>query len=58
LLSAEVIPTQTFPVLDTLRGERFRDPVDWYESIDRLRRFKAAAMVPAHGLPVIGAENV
>jgi alkyl sulfatase BDS1-like metallo-beta-lactamase superfamily hydrolase len=58
LLSAEVIPAQTFPVLDTLRGERFRDPVDWYESIDRLRRFKAAAMVPAHGLPVIGAENV
>jgi alkyl sulfatase BDS1-like metallo-beta-lactamase superfamily hydrolase len=58
LLSAEVIPAQTFPVLDTLRGERFRDPVDWYRSIDRLRRFKAAAMVPAHGLPVLGAEDV
>jgi alkyl sulfatase BDS1-like metallo-beta-lactamase superfamily hydrolase len=58
LLSAEVIPAQTFPVLDTLRGERFRDPVGWYESIDRLRGFKATAMVPAHGLPVIGAENV
>jgi alkyl sulfatase BDS1-like metallo-beta-lactamase superfamily hydrolase len=58
LLSAEVIPAQTFPVLDTLRGERFRDPVDWYESIDRLRRLRASAMVPAHGLPVLGAENV
>ena len=58
LLSAEVIPAQTFPVLEALRGEPFRDPVHWYESIDRLRRFHAAAMVPAHGLPVIGVENV
>ena len=58
LLSAEVIPAQTFPVLDTLRGEEFRDPVAWYESIDRLRGFQASAMVPAHGLPVVGAEKV
>jgi len=58
LLSAEVIPAQTFPSLDTLRGEVFRDPVDWYQSIDLLRRFQASAMVPSHGLPVLGAENV
>jgi alkyl sulfatase BDS1-like metallo-beta-lactamase superfamily hydrolase len=30
----------------------------WYRSIDTLRRFDATALVPAHGLPVIGAENV
>jgi alkyl sulfatase BDS1-like metallo-beta-lactamase superfamily hydrolase len=58
LLSAEVIPPQAFPTLDTLRGEGFRDPVNWYESIDVLRRLGASAMVPSHGMPVIGAENV
>ena len=58
LLSAEVIPAQTFPTLHPLRGEAYRDPVDWYRSIDALRRFKAAAMVPSHGLPVTGADNV
>jgi alkyl sulfatase BDS1-like metallo-beta-lactamase superfamily hydrolase len=58
LLSSEVVPAQHFPALHTLRGEAFRDPVAWYRSIDTLRRFNAAALVPAHGLPVIGAENV
>ena len=58
LLSAEVIPAQTFPTLHPLRGEAYRNPVDWYRSIDALRRFKAAAMVPSHGLPVLGADNV
>jgi len=38
LLSSEVIPAQHFPALHTLRGEAFRSPVDWYQSIDALRR--------------------
>ena len=58
LLSAEVIPAETFPTLHPLRGEAYRDPADWYRSIDRLRRFKATAMVPSHGLPITGVENV
>jgi len=58
LLSAEVIPAETFPTLHPLRGEAYRDPIDWYQSIDTLRRFKAAAMVPSHGLPITGVENV
>jgi alkyl sulfatase BDS1-like metallo-beta-lactamase superfamily hydrolase len=58
LLSAEVIPAQTFPTLHPLRGEAYRDPVDWYRSIDVLRRFTPEAMVPSHGLPIIGADNV
>ena len=43
LLSSEVIPAQHFPALHTLRGEAFRSPVDWYQSIDALRRFRASA---------------
>src|SRR5262249_61544206 len=58
LLSAEVIPPETFPTLHPLRGEAYRDPVDWYRSIDTLRRFKATAMVPSHGRPVIGVDKV
>ena len=58
LLSSEVIPAQHFPALHTLRGEVFRSPVDWYQSIDALRRFRASAMVPSHGVPVVGAAVV
>jgi alkyl sulfatase BDS1-like metallo-beta-lactamase superfamily hydrolase len=58
LLSAEVIPAQHFPALHTLRGEAYRDPLIWYQSVDTLRRLKAAAMVPSHGVPVIGADKV
>jgi alkyl sulfatase BDS1-like metallo-beta-lactamase superfamily hydrolase len=58
LLSSEVIPAQHFPALHPLRGEAYRDPATWYRSIDALRRFQATAMVPSHGLPVIGAESV
>jgi alkyl sulfatase BDS1-like metallo-beta-lactamase superfamily hydrolase len=58
LLSAEVIPAETFPTLHPLRGEAYRDPVDWYRSIDRLRRFKAAVMVPSHGRPITGVDTV
>lgn len=54
LLSAEVIPAQCFPVLHPLRGEAFRDPVDWYESIDKLRRLEPVAIVPSHGVPIVG----
>jgi hypothetical protein len=49
LLSSDVIPAQYFPALHTLRGEAFRSPVDWYQNIDALHRFRASAMVPSHG---------
>jgi alkyl sulfatase BDS1-like metallo-beta-lactamase superfamily hydrolase len=58
LLSSEVIPAQCFPSLQPLRGEAYRDPAQWYRSIDLLRRLGATAMVPAHGVPVRGAAEV
>ena len=58
LLSAEVIQGPTLPNIHTLRGTKFRDPVQWYKSIDRLRAMKAENMVPSHGQPVYGAEEV
>lgn len=58
LLSAETIQGPTLPNVHTLRGTRFRDPVQWVKSLDRLRDYRAQAMVPSHGQPVIGEEKV
>ena len=58
LISAEVEQGPTLPNIHTLRGTKFRDPVVWVESLDKLRAYKAEHMVPLHGRPVSGAENV
>ena len=58
LLSAEVIQGECLANVHTLRGTRYRDPVRWYQTIDMMRGFNAAHMVPAHGRPVSGAEHV
>lgn len=58
LCSAEVIQGETFPNLHTIRGTRYRDPKQWYKSIDVLRGFNAEYMASSHGRPIHGRENV
>lgn len=58
LLTAEVIQGECFPNLHTLRGTKYRDPVNWFKSIDTLRRFGAEHMAPSHGRPVSGKQNI
>ena len=58
LQSAEVIQGETFPNMHTIRGTKYRDPVNWFRSIDLLRRYEAAHLVPSHGRPVSGQEKV
>ena len=58
LLSGEAIQGPTLPNVHTLRGTRFRDPVIWVKSLDKLRSLNASAMVPSHGQPVMGAAKV
>ncbi|MBU2551112.1 MAG: MBL fold metallo-hydrolase [Proteobacteria bacterium] len=58
LCSAEVIQGETFPNLHTIRGTRYRDPRQWYKSIDVLRRYPAECMAPSHGRPVYGSDEV
>ena len=58
LLSAEVIQGECLANVHTLRGTRYRDPVRWYQTIDMMRSFGAAHMVPAHGRPVSGSAAV
>jgi len=58
LISAEVEQGPTLPNIHTLRGTKFRDPVVWVESLDKLRAYKAEHMVPLHGRPVSGQDKV
>ena len=58
LIDTEVIQGPTFPNVYTLRGTKFRDPMTWVRSIDRLRKLKAAYLVPTHGRPVAGEARV
>lgn len=58
LISAEVDQGPTLPNIHTLRGTKFRDPVQWVASLDKLRAFHADYMVPLHGQPVTGADKV
>lgn len=58
LQSAEVIQGETYPNLYTIRGTTYRDPQKWYESIDRLRELEPEYLVPSHGRPVEGKDEV
>ncbi|MDP6344046.1 MAG: alkyl sulfatase dimerization domain-containing protein, partial [Alphaproteobacteria bacterium] len=58
LQSAEVIQGECFPNLHTIRGTPYRDPVNWYKSIDMMRGFGAEHLVPTHGRPVSGKAAV
>jgi len=58
LHTAEVLQGENFPNLHTIRGTKFRDPVQWYEGVDTLRTFPADFMVPSHGRPVVGYDNI
>lgn len=56
--SAEVMQGENFPNLYTIRGTKYRDPVKWFKSIDVMRDYNAEFLVPTHGRPIVGAENV
>ncbi|HEY4595310.1 MAG TPA: alkyl sulfatase dimerization domain-containing protein [Thermoanaerobaculia bacterium] len=58
LLSAEVIQGPSFPNLYSLRGTSYRNPAQWFQSVDTLRKLDSWSMVPAHGVPLCGAEDI
>ena len=58
LLSAEVIQGPSYPNLYSLRGTSYRNPATWFRSVDTLRKFDSWSMVPAHGVPLCGEEDV
>lgn len=58
LQSAEVIQGPSFPNLYSLRGTSFRNPATWFRSVDKLRQFESWCMLPSHGTPLCGNDNV
>ncbi|WP_062262143.1 MBL fold metallo-hydrolase [Endozoicomonas arenosclerae] len=46
------------PNLFTLRGERFRDPIDYIKSLDTMIALKPDMILPSHFEPVLGAEQI
>ncbi|HKQ09089.1 MAG TPA: alkyl sulfatase dimerization domain-containing protein [Blastocatellia bacterium] len=58
LLSAEVIQGPSFPNLYSLRGTAYRNPAHWFRSVDKLRQLDSWCMVPSHGPPVCGRDNI
>jgi alkyl sulfatase BDS1-like metallo-beta-lactamase superfamily hydrolase len=49
---------KAFPNLYTIRGTSYRDPVQWANSIDRMRALHAQVLVPSHTRPVVGAGEI
>ncbi|MBI3652380.1 MAG: MBL fold metallo-hydrolase [Acidobacteria bacterium] len=58
LLSAEVIQGPSFPNLYSLRGTSYRNPAQWFRSVDKLRSYDSWCMVPSHGPPICEAKNI
>ncbi|XXF77940.1 alkyl sulfatase dimerization domain-containing protein [Myxococcaceae bacterium GXIMD 01537] len=58
LLAAEVIQGPSFPNLYSLRGTGYRDPSNWYASVDVLRALDSWCMVPSHGPPLCERNNI
>lgn len=49
---------KAFPNLYTIRGTSYRDPVQWADSLDRMRALKPEVLVPSHTRPIVGAGEI
>jgi len=49
---------KSFPNLYTIRGQKYRDPVAWAQSLEKMRSLQAEIMIPCHTRPISGAERV
>ena len=49
---------KAFPNIYTIRGTSYRSFRSWYQSLEKMLSLKPEVLVPSHGLPIVGAENV
>jgi len=49
---------RAFPNLYAIRGTAYRDVMDWVRSLDRMLSLDAELLVPCHGRPLRGAEQI
>jgi alkyl sulfatase BDS1-like metallo-beta-lactamase superfamily hydrolase len=56
--SADIIMGESYPNLYSIRGTHNRDAVNWYTSIDKIRALRPKYLLPSHGRPLEGKEEV
>ena len=49
---------RSFANLYAIRGTKYRNPMEWVYSLDKIRELDAYYLIPSHSRPVIGKENV
>ena len=49
---------RTFANLYAIRGTKFRNPMEWVHSIDKIRALDAEYLIPSHSRPIEGRENI
>ena len=49
---------RSFANLYAIRGTKFRNPMEWVESLDKIRLLNAEYLVPSHTRPLSGKENI
>ncbi|WP_439102829.1 alkyl sulfatase dimerization domain-containing protein [Congregibacter sp.] len=58
MLTGDEIQGPNYPNLHSLRGTKPRDAIKWVGAIDRMRAYDALHLVPSHGQPVAGREEI
>lgn len=58
MLTGDEVQGPNYPNLHSLRGTKPRDAIKWVAAIDRMRQYDAEHLVPSHGQPVSGREQV
>ncbi len=49
---------RSFANLYAIRGTKYRSPMEWVYSLDKIRKLNAKYLIPSHSRPVIGKDNV
>lgn len=49
---------RAFPNLYTIRGTLYRDPLQWVDSLDKMRALRPAFMAPGHTRPISGEARI
>ena len=49
---------RSFPNLYTIRGTPYRSIKSWYQSVDIIRKLSPEFLVPGHGQPIFGMNNI
>ncbi len=61
MVGGDTVQGETLPNLYTIRGAKYRDGIEWMNSIDRMRRYHASALTQHQGRSIVGkgaVENV